>query len=757
MRIGLRHFSSDSIEWFKEAATDPEQTRYGLALGLCEKDNWRNARGELCLASARKRLPTIAQAVGVKLPAPASLPKGMVFGGKAPPFGEGYPDKYVVCSLESLGGVSLEPVKGAEKKLWREMMQTHHPEGWSRTPGKQISYWITTENHGRVGGIGFCAASWHQGARDKWIGWSARARVENLGLVINNHRFLLLPGVRVKNLASHVLSLAISQVRVEWKDIHGTEPVAAYTYISSDHEGSSYKAAGWEMCEEKTSGRPASGGIVESKTVWMKPILRGWKKVLCEEPRHVIGQTPEPYYTEEADWADVEYGRSSHSDGRVRERIIYMGRRWADNPGEPLPVVFPGEAEQRGMYRLLSNKRVTMEHILEPHTEATVSRCRMERVVLAVQDTTTVNYSGHEKTEGLVSIGGKGKGLFVHVGLAITEGRRPLGVYDLNATVRAVGKGKKKNKKQESKRWVEGLFKARELKEACEGTRVVTVCDREGDMWELLREGVEGGDGLLVRSKKGHKRRVVVGEETENLWKHIQSRPVLAKREIEVKACGGKRKRESRSVMLEIRAARVKLVAPLGEGASVEPLDMLAVSAFEPDPPSDKERLHWVLLTTEGEETAEDAVRAIKWYEARWSIEEYFKALKTGTGIKKRRFDCADDLRKCLGFDVVTAYRVFDLERMAREKPDTPAREVAGEEEIDAMYGLLEYEGIIKKRPDEAPDIRTYVVDLARYAGFRPSKRQPLPGTKKLWQAVVKFKMAYAGFRAARQIQTRGP
>ncbi len=754
MRIGLRHFSADSIEWFKKAAADPEQTRYGLAMGLCERDNWRNSQGELCLASARKNLPEIAKAAGVSLPAPVSLPKGMISGSKTPALRTDYPDNNVICTLESLGEVSLEPVEGKEKKLWREMMQTHHPEGWSRVPGKQISYWITTGNHGRVGGIGFCAASWHQGARDKWIGWSTEARVENLGLVINNHRFLLLPGVRVKNLASCALSLAISRVGVDWKDIHGTEPVMAYTYISSDHEGSSYRAAGWEMCEEKTSGRPASGGITESKTVWMKPILRGWKKVLHKEPRRAIGQTPEPYYAEDADWADVEYGRSSHPDGRVRDRIIYMGRRWADNPKEPLPVVFPGEAEQRGMYRLLSNKRVAMEHILEPHTEAAVSRCRMERVVLAVQDTTTVNYSGHEGTSGLVSIGGKGKGLFVHVGLAVTEGKRPLGVYELDAEVRAVGKS---NKKQESRRWIKGLLKARELEGACEGTRVITVCDREGDMWELLREGVHRGDGLLVRSKKGHNRRVAVGEKTENLWKHINSRPVLARRKIEVDACGGKRKRKSREVTLEIRASRVRLVAPLKEGADAKPLDMLAVSAFEPDPPSGKEGLHWVLLATEGDETAEDAVRTVKWYEARWSIEEYFKALKTGTGIKERRFDCADDLRKCLAFDVVTAYRVFDLERMAREKPDIPARDVVGEEEINAMYSLLLYEGIIKNKPDEMPDMRTYVIDFARYAGFRPSKQQPLPGTKKLWQATVKFKMAYAGFRAAQQVQTRGP
>ena len=114
---------------------------------------------------------------------------------------------------------------------------------------------------------------------------------------------------------------------------------------------------------------------------------------------------------ETADWADHEYARCRHPDGRVRERIVEMGRSWLKHLGASLPVVFPGKAERKAAYRLLSSNRVTMEHILESHQAATAERCAPEKVVLAVQDTTAINYNGLKETRGLVGLGGPGKGV----------------------------------------------------------------------------------------------------------------------------------------------------------------------------------------------------------------------------------------------------------------------------------------------------------------------------------------------------------
>ena len=148
----------------------------------------------------------------------------------------------------------------------------------------------------------------------------------------------------------------------------------------------------------------------------MKPLAADWKAGLCAAPGKLIEEPRPVYLKETADWADHEYARCRHPDGRVRERIVQMGRSWLKHLGASLPVVFPGKAERKAAYRLLSSNRVTMEHILESHQAATGERCALEKVVLAIQDTTAINYNGLKATRGLVGLGGPGKGVEHYIG-----------------------------------------------------------------------------------------------------------------------------------------------------------------------------------------------------------------------------------------------------------------------------------------------------------------------------------------------------
>ncbi len=229
---------------------------------------------------------------------------------------------------------------------------------------------------------------------------------------------------------------------------------------------------------------------------------------------------------------------------------------------------------------------------------------------------------------------------------------------------------------------------------------------------ELLSRAVAAGAGLVVRACRSKRRRVLCEDGSKKgLWNHMAEQPVLTRRSLNLAACGGKRARKKREVTLDIRAARVRLVPP-GDRTGDAPLSMLAVSVAGP------QGLDWLLLTTEGKPEKDDAVRVVKWYERRWT--EYFKALKSGMGIEDRRFDDADDLRKCLAFDAITACRVFDFQRMARDRPDAPAAEVADEDEIAVLY--LAERGMVKSRPPpENLDVRTFVVDVGRLAGFIPT------------------------------------
>ncbi len=752
MRIGLRHYGSETVDWLKARLGAGDCTRTFLARELCEREDWRNAKGEPCLASARAALPKLSSALG--LPLPEARPMGGVTSGSMAP-SPGYPDMHLSCGLDDLGEISVVPVAEDDKALARSKMASHHPEGDAACPGGRIRYWIRSTAHGVLGGLTVGAASWHHKARDLHIGWSQAARAANIGRVVNNDRLLLLPGVRVHGLASVALSLFHARVADDWEGRYGVRPELAYSYVGPERTGQSYRAAGWTCCPDPKKGKGPR------LRVYVKPLSAGWREVLGRAPERAIGGGPPLEAGEGATWAETEYGRSGHSDARVRERLVTMGEAWCARPGAPLPAIFPGEAEQRAAYRFLSNPRIGVQDILEPHREAMAERCRSRPVVLAVQDTTMLNHSGLEATEGLVDIGGGGsgsKGIAAHAGVAFSEGGCALGVFSLAAGFRAEDKATAVEG-EESGRWTAAFAKAAELAAACPRTRVVNVCDREGDMWALLSDGcasadAPGGAGLLVRASRSSRRRAFTAEgRTEDLFTHASGLDVVAEKTIDIAACGGPRTRKGRKgVKLELRAGFVDLVPPGDLPKGTAPLRMLAVRVLEKTPPTGKDPLDWLLLTTEGEATEENALRIAGWHERRWLIEEWFAAVKTGTRIKDRRLNAADDLRRCLAFDAITACTVMSVERLVRSVPDTPARTVVHEDEIRVLAVHMSKPNHRKQRGPPDPDqaIAEFAVNTARLAGFIPSKRQPLPGTHKLWEGCLILSLFTENYRAMR-------
>ena len=207
-------FCSQTLDWLAGALRDGGHTRYALGRALCERTGWRNPKGALCLSAAAKALPALAERLGLG-PAPPREAPCMVPGAAAP--ADGVPDTRVNCPLEDLGPVWLDPVGDAgDRRLWEAMMARRHPQGWARSPGGQMRYWIRSERHGVLGGIGFGSATWQLRARDEWTGWSADARAANIRRVLCCHRFLVLPGVRVHGLASQVLRMATERVADDW-------------------------------------------------------------------------------------------------------------------------------------------------------------------------------------------------------------------------------------------------------------------------------------------------------------------------------------------------------------------------------------------------------------------------------------------------------------------------------------------------------------------------------------------------------------
>ena len=606
MRIGLRLLKPETVQWLRRALRAGGSSRAALARGLCEQDAWRNARGELCAASARKALPGLAQQLGLELP--AAQPG--VPACRSRQTSAAVPIEFA-GSLEQLGPVRLElAATPAQRRRCAALLRADHPLGPGRAPGCRIQY-LLASRLGPLGVLSFVAAPLRLGPRDRHLGWDARTRAARIGAVVSNDRFLIRAGVQVPQLASHALAQARRRLGPDWEREHGVAPLLLETCVAASRRGTSYRAAGWE-CVGQTAGRPpGAAAAVEPKAVWLCGLRDAWRERLRREPPRAPGAFPALELAAEAGWSEREFARSDLPDGRLRERLVRMGKAWEQCPGQPLPAIFPGRAEQQAAYRFLHNGSVAGEDILQPHREALLERCRLHETVLLVQDTTTLNYTGlRGSTTGLGPLkerSSSARGLFVHAAVGFTEGGRPLGVSGLETWARPEAEPDTEREK-ESRRWWRGLAQGRELGRLSAPTRMVVVGDRESDIYALFREQAAhaGEAGLLVRANAGRQRRIqaecpVLGDtRVRAVEAHLDFvEPVLRDRKVVIDSQGGKRARKKRTAKTEVRIAKVELLPPEEHEGSA-PLPVWLVRVLETHPPPGEEPLEWLLVSSEG-------------------------------------------------------------------------------------------------------------------------------------------------------------
>ena len=186
--------------------------------------------------------------------------------------------------VHELARVTLQVVSGkATSLLWNEYMARYHYLGYAAMSGSQIRYNVFAGEQ-LVACISFCACAWKLKDRERFIGWSEEQRQKNLQLVINNARFLVLPWIESKGLASKILSLAARQLPKDWKQRYGFEPVLLETFVESPrHKGICYKAANW-IHVGQTTGRgkkcPVHEAVIPVKDIWLYPLRKDFARVL---------------------------------------------------------------------------------------------------------------------------------------------------------------------------------------------------------------------------------------------------------------------------------------------------------------------------------------------------------------------------------------------------------------------------------------------------------------------------------------------
>ena len=656
------------------------------------------------------------------------------------------------------------------------MMRDYHPLGIPTHAGKCVKYFIKSEVYGVLGGFSFHAAGWSDKSRDDFIGWSPEARLtqNNIRLLINNSRFLILPGIRVKNLASWVLGRIRLRVSSDWDERYGDRPVYMFTYVNpKTHSGACYKGAGWDKMGE-TSGRRDQDNV--SKLIFGCSLAENACETLCyTSKKSRFDFHHDTYVPEEAPWYEKEFGGSTHPDGRIQKRILKVGRGWCSRPGASFGEKFPERAEQEGAIRLLSNKSVTKNHLLEPHQKATVKRVHQQKVIFTVNDTTTLNLGPLKKvTSRLSSIGGKSTGIMAHVGAAFSEEGNILGCLDVDGDFRPRCKeGREKGEKiRESVRWIEGLELARDLAHVCPNTKTVYLADREAGIGELFlkhdqcrKNGTKNLE-FLVRSKD---RNITLsdGGKPQKLRRYMKSLEPMGTKTVNVRDAN----RRKITATVSLRIARVKITPPKESSDSPrpKPIEITAVLAeFTTGP---KKGDDWLLLSSEKEVSFESAKRLTEWYSKRWKIEEFFRMCKTGSKIESQhRFDESDDFVKCLTLDLITAFRVASIEYGAKYSPDVPAHDFISTEEFAGLSAAIQVQKQLRFASSQLTSYHKKYLDnssskhppppelsvgelcllMGRIVGFRPSKRQPLPGYKIIWRGFNEMMNATRYYKAAK-------
>ena len=446
------------------------------------------------------------------------------------------------------------------------------------------------------------------------------------------------------------------------------------------------------------------------------------------------------------DWTQREVDPKQFKDLRHAKRLGEVLRVLEKQPPASVPVAAGNAAASQAIYRFWSNPRVKAAEILNSHREGVKARARECDVVLAIQDTTDLEYGGREQRKSLGYINqSEQKGIKVHSSLAVSGEGEPLGLLNQESWSREERSGKREQRRKkpvaakESKRWLEAAAIAE--RELPESVTVVHIGDREADIFELFAQPRCENGQLLIRA--GQNRRVK--EELGTLMPTLEQAPIMGERQIEIRR---NPQRQARSARVQMRALSITLEVPRNHPKphELKPVVLNGILVEEIGQPEDKSKpIRWVLLTSLPIETAEAAWQCVEWYTLRWLIERYHYTLKSGCSIEALQLQSQERLIKALATYSIIAWRLMWLTYKARLTPEAPCTEIL--EEVE--WRLLRRKYAPKNRTKKPPTLQQALSWIARLGGFLARKSDGDPGVKTLWRGLMKLRQLQEGAQLA--------
>lgn len=442
-------------------------------------------------------------------------------------------------------------------------------------------------------------------------------------------------------------------------------------------------------------------------------------------------------------WADQNFGTCDFGNVARNHRVMTIARQLARRSDGSFPDQTESWANCKAAYRFFDTKGISYQDIIAPHCRLTHESCQPGDVKLIICDTTEIDYTSLRKTTGLGPIGnGNTRGFFLHSALMVDAGPQHsiegLAAQDLYYRKDRVGT-KKGNNSQRNKADRESTVWGRTFdRVGCppEGVIYKHICDRGADDIEVMWRALHNSCGFVIRASR-LKRKILTADgrtlpvvEAMAEWAAVGST-----REITVPATATSPRRIATMTLrygtISIPVAR--LTPWLKANRPTGPLQVGVVELLEESPPAGRKAICWVLYTDTLVTCQAEAEKTIEYYEQRWKIEEFHKALKTGCRVEHRQLQKAERLERMLAVSSVVAVRLLQLKTAACQNPERSARQLVPLAWIKLLQKL-------RRRPINLDlNIREFLRQLAGLGGFLGRKGDGEPGWITIWRGYEKL------------------
>lgn len=456
------------------------------------------------------------------------------------------------------------------------------------------------------------------------------------------------------------------------------------------------------------------------------------------------------FLSDTAQWAFETFHQAKLGDVRRCNRLIHLASSLAAQTGKSIVQALSSPAEIEAAYRFIRNEAIAPEAIALAGFAATVRHAAAFDTLLALEDTTSLNFDHASVADDLGHITSHktSRGLHAHsVLLFAPHEQQVVGLIEQHRWARDVttyGQSTQCTQRpyeaKESFKW-ERASRAMAERLGEQMSKVISVCDREADLIEYLAYKVERKQRFVVRSMQSR----CIEEDSNKLYSYGQALQPAGERIVSVQQKGGRKAREARC---DVRYAPVTVKIPANKQG--EPVPLYYIGCEETGNP---EGLCWHLLTSEPVKNAEEARQILAYYERRWLIEDFHKAWKSGgTQVETLRMQNRENLERMVVVLAFIAVRIQQLRYLGLQKA------VAEKQSCECILSPLAWKLLWLKRetqglPKAAPSLYWAYINLGRLAGWNDSKRTGRVGWERLWEGWFKLQTILEGYLLAKSLE----